>query len=193
MTRLGLARPDDVLLTTFDLSPRVNEHLDAARRRARAGGGYVVQLPRNRNVRWDRGLVAYWEHFGNTIGEETTAAAVPSIVGNLRLRAVRIRPAAVLSIVPQDVNVVLQRLDPLPGAERFDAIIATNVLVYYDLFEQSLALVNLARMLRPGGFFLSNNALPQLPTIPLKSSGFTTTVYTDRPGDSDRVMWYQRQ
>ena len=38
-------------------------------------------------------------------------------------------------------------LDP---RERFDLIIATNVLVYYDVFEQSLALANLATMMRRG-------------------------------------------
>jgi hypothetical protein len=35
----------------------------------------------------------------------------------------------------------------------FDLIIATNVLVYYDVFEQTLALADVSKMLRPGRRF----------------------------------------
>ena len=37
LIRLGLVRAGDLSVTTFDLSPRVNQHLDSARRRAAAG------------------------------------------------------------------------------------------------------------------------------------------------------------
>ena len=43
---------------------------------------------------------------------------------------------------------VLQRLDGHAPDALFDVIIATNVLVYYDVFEQSLAVTNIAKMLR---------------------------------------------
>jgi hypothetical protein len=76
---------------------------------------------------------------------------------------VRIRPNVVRAIAPHDLNIVLQRPDPLPDVERFDLVIATNILIYYDVFEQSLALANSARMLRPGGFLLSNNPVFELP------------------------------
>ena len=36
---------------------------------------------------------------------------------------------------------MLQRLAPLAPEEKFDLIVATNILIYYDVFEQSLALV----------------------------------------------------
>src|SRR5205823_12488776 len=48
-----------------------------------------------------------------------------------------IRPAIVSRITPKDLNIVLQHPELLP-AERFDLIIATNILLYYDTFEQSL-------------------------------------------------------
>ena len=96
------------------------------------------------------------------------------------------------SITPQDLNIVLQRLEPLAADERFDLIIATNILIYYDVFEQSLALANVAEMLRPGGLFLSNNAVFELPTTPMKSAGHTTVLYIDRQYD-DHMLWYQRQ
>ena len=49
-------------------------------------------------------------------------------------------------ISPEDTNIVLQRVD-VGATEGFDLLIATNILVYYDVFEQSLALANVERML----------------------------------------------
>jgi hypothetical protein len=92
----------------------------------------------------------------------------------------------------RDLNVVAERLDPLPEGDQFDLVIATNILVYYDVLEQSLALANIAAMLRPGGFLLSNNVLVELPTTPMRSVGHTDAVYSDRPDDRDQVVWYRR-
>ena len=88
---------------------------------------------------------------------------------------------------------MLERLAPLPDDERFDLIVATNILVYYGVFEQSLALANIAAMLRPGGFLLSNNVLVELPTTPLHAIGDSKVIYSDRPDDSDDIIWYRRQ
>ncbi len=74
LLRLGLAKPDQLRMTTFDLSPRINQHLDAARGRARAGGAYVLELPRDLDAGWRPDLVTYWRRFGDRIGEETAAA-----------------------------------------------------------------------------------------------------------------------
>jgi hypothetical protein len=190
LLRLGLATPDDVRLTTLDLSPRVNLHLQAARRRAADGDAYVVVLPRDRDDGWQPDLSAFWRVFGSRIGSETGDVQPPP--GGVDVRAVRIRPAVVSSIDVHDVNVVLERLVPPADEERFDLIIATNVLVYYDVFEQSLALANIASMLRPGGFLLSNNVLVELPTTPLHAIGHSSSTYSDRPDDSDDIVWYRR-
>jgi hypothetical protein len=101
-----------------------------------------------------------------------------------------------MSIAPQDLNIVLQRLDNLPVDERFDLIIATNVLAYYDVFEQSLALVNISKMLRPGGVFLTNNGVFELPTTPMAWVGDTDVTYMNVPGIGDtidRIFWYRRE
>ena len=71
-------------------------------------------------------------------------------------------------------------------------LIATNILVYYDVFEQSLALANIEKMLQPGGFLLSNNALLELPGSGMHSVGYETVVYSDKPNDGDHIVWYQR-
>ena len=192
LRRLGLADAEGLRLTTFDLSPRINGHLEAARRRASTGGGYVVVLPHDRDVNWRAGLLQFWKGFGITIGEGTTAPSPPAGV-SVDMRAVAVRPDIVMSIEPRDVNVVLERLAP-PAADRaFDLIVATNIFVYYDAFEQSLALANVASMLRPGGLLLSNDVLLELPTTPIRSAGYSTVTYTDRSDDSDHVVWYQRR
>ena len=90
------------------------------------------------------------------------------------------------------VNIVVQRLALDANREGFDLIVATNILVYYDAFEQGLALANLTRMLRPGGLLLSNNAVPEVPGMGIRSVGYRTTVYSDRPDDGDHIVWYQK-
>jgi hypothetical protein len=196
LIRLGLSKPDGVQLTTFDLSPRVNHHLETARQRARDDAAYVLQLPRTMDPPWSRDLVAYWEQLGDRIGEAEQGAPPASIAGRVQVRAVRVRPAVVLSITPEDLNIVAQRLERSASDERFDLIIATNVLAYYGVFEQSLALANLAHMLRPGGIFLTNNGVFELPVTPMAWVGNTDVTYMTVPGIGDtidRVFWYRRE
>jgi len=195
LARLKLAAPAGMRVTTLDLSPRVNRHLDAARRRAVAGSPYVIQLPLARDLpkhAWDPDLVAYWQRFGARIGTAVPAAAAPAIAGDVRVRAVAVRPAIVTAVTPADVNIILERLDPLPDDQRFDLIVATNILVYYDAFEQSLALANIARMLKPGGYFLTNYAVTPQPPMESAASE-TTTVYFDRQKNGDTIYAYRRR
>jgi len=97
----------------------------------------------------------------------------------------------VLAIGARDLNIVLER-PSLKDDERFDLVVATNVLVYYDAFEQSLALQNISRMLRPGGFFLTNYAVSR--PAPLEAAaGPITTTYWDRQRNFDTLFWYQRK
>ena len=189
LVRLGLALPGGLQVTTFDVSPRINGHLEAARQRARDGQGYVIQLPLGAHQPWSAELRAYWERFGRSIGEDAEAATPPANSG-MRIRAVRVRPEVVRSVAPQDLNIVLQRLDRLATAERFDLVVATNIFIYYDVFEQSLALANVARMLRPGGLLLSNTLLTELPRLPMTAVAHTDVVYTET-AVGDRIMSYE--
>ncbi len=176
--------------TRFDLNPRVNGHLERTRQRASAGTGPVVVLPHDRSEQWHPGLTAFWKSFGGVIGDVTPAAPLPQGVD---ARAVRVRPGIVLTIEPHDLNVVVERLVPTADSDTLDLVVATNVLVYYSVFEQSLALANLAAMLRPGGILLSNNVLVELPTTPLRAAGHSTTSYSERPDDRDDIIWYVRR
>lgn len=196
LVRLGLASPAGVQVAAFDLSPRILEHLNAAHMRASAGRGYPVVLPRNLDQSWSMPLVDYWQRFGDRIGEKGPAVAPPANAGRAQVRSVLVRPSVVLSAAARDLNIVLQRPQPLPANERFDVVIATNILLYYDVFEQSLAGVNIAGMLRPGGFLLTNDRIFELPTTPLTGIGFTDVTYITLPGIGNtgaRIIWYQRQ
>jgi SAM-dependent methyltransferase len=190
LIRAGLSRAGEVSVTTFDVSARVNQHLAAARDRAGTGVGYVLQLPLSDAERWSAALVRYWERAGDRVGDAVRASPPPRSASAVKVRAVRVRPEVVRSIVPRDLNIVVERLDPLPESERFDLVVATNVFVYYDAFEQALAMINIGRMLRSGGSLLSNQALR--PVAPMKPAvGHDTIVYSDR--QFDHLFWYQRQ
>jgi hypothetical protein len=194
LLRHGLAAAGGVRVTALDLSPRVLQHLDAARMRARGGTGYSLVLPRNRERPWTPGLVAYWNRLGDRIGRRGPTPPVPPNAGAVDVRGVIVRPAIVEAIDGRDVNIVLERL-ALPPDGRFDLIVATNILVYYDVFEQTLASINVARMLRPSGVFLTNTRVAEVPGNPLHSTGYTDTVYTSVNGvdeTGDRIVWYQR-
>jgi hypothetical protein len=190
LIRLGLtARINAVRVTTMDLSPRVNDHLTGMRQRASRGLPYVLRLPLDTAVAWKREVTAYWNSAGDRIGTVTRAPNTPLIDKNVQIRAVTIPPRVALQIESEDVNIVVQR----PMGRRFDLIIATNVFVYYDVLDQALAFANIEAMLRPGGFLLSNNAVIELPESRLRSAGYLTVQYSDRPDDGDHIVWYRRQ
>jgi SAM-dependent methyltransferase len=190
LVRLGLSRTGSLSITAFDISPRVVDHLARARTRAAAGEGYVLQLPRP-SEGWAAPFVACWQRLGDAVADPVDAVKAPPSAGALQTRAVRVKPEVAAAVRPIDLNVVYQRLD-LPPGERFDLVVATNILVYYDTFEQCLALANVARMTAVGGLFLSNNALLELPDSPLRSVGYKTVVFSDRPDDGEHVIFYRR-
>jgi SAM-dependent methyltransferase len=194
LRRIGLAASAGVHVTTFDLSPRVLAHIAAARRQATEGHAYPLVLPRELDRSWSPELTAYWQRFGDRIGQPASVPAPPPGAGRVNVRSVLVQPAVVLSIEPRDLNVVLQRVEPLASDEQFDLIVATNILLYYDVFEQSLALTNIAKMLRPGGLFVTNDGLLELPAAPLRSAGTRDVIYMKLPDSSvkgDHLTWYQ--
>jgi SAM-dependent methyltransferase len=188
LRRLGLAAAD-LQVTTFDINLRVNDHLRNAPVRAASSSGYLVSLPLAAREGWTSAVEEYWQQWGNTIGDEVTAVPAPAAAGVVKTRTVRIQPAVVSSIVPRDLNIVVDRL-PVASDERFDLVVATNVLFYYDVFEQALAAANVAAMLKPGGLFVTNTAI--LPTPPLNASAsYLRVAHTAER--YDEMFWYQRQ
>ena len=70
----------------------------------------------------------------------------------------------------------------------------TNIFVYYDAFEQTLALENAGAMLKPGGLLLTNDRLPEVPGGSMRLAGITVVPY-DSPGVNavQAVGWYRKQ
>jgi SAM-dependent methyltransferase len=191
LLRLGLADRGKVEITAFDISQEVLEHLRRARDHAKAGANYVVQLPRE-SWPWAPEAVQYWSSFGSEIGAAISPIQPPPALAGLETRAVAIRPEVVLSCRPVDLNIVLEEFDA-SNTGTFDLIIATNVLIYYDAFEQALALQNIATLLKPGGFFLTNDWLPHVSQIPMTSKGYTPVRYGESGDWGDNVVWWQRK
>ena len=193
LVRHGLSDPADLRLTVYDLSARVLRHFDTARARAAAGTPYTLVLPLARDRPWTPGLVEYWEQMGGSIGEDATPPNPPA-AARVQVRSVRVSPSVVLATTARDLNIVLQREDR-PASEAFDLVIATNILLYYDRFEQALAVANIASMLRPDGLFLTNTSVVQPPGSPLRPVGYTDTVYATGPRGNetgDRIWSYAR-
>ena len=191
VVRLGLAEPGMIEVTAFDISQEVLEHLRRARDRAENGENYVVQLPRE-SWPWAPEAVQYWRSFGSEIGTPVAPIQPPPALEGLETRAVAIRPDVVLSCKPVDLNVVFEQFDR-SATRPFDLIIATNVFLYYDTFEQALALRNISSLLKPGGFFLTNDWLPHVHQIPMRSTGYTPVRYGESGDWGDNVFWWQRQ
>ena len=186
VVRLGLGDPDGLRLVTLDLNPSVNAHLRQMAERARTGTPYVVNLPRDRAADWTTEAIAYWEHFGELIGSPAASVAAPKGVS---VRAVDVQPKYASRIETRDLNVVGQVVD----GEEFDLVVATNILVYYDRFQQVLAMAGIARMMRAGGVFLSNTVLPAQRPMALEYLGRRSVSYSVSGSYGDDVVAYRRR
>ena len=180
-------------MSIFDISPRVIDHIQRARERARMKTGYVIQLPREVAPAWPPDLMAYWRSLGDRVGAEVAPITPPNVFQGpnggqgLGTRAVRIRPDVVLACQPVALNIVLERMN-LAEADRFDLIVGTNIFIYYDAFERSLALENAGAMLKRGGLLLTNDRLPEVPGGSMRLGGVT-----DVPYNHDAVGWYRKR
>lgn len=188
LVKLGLADKKNIRLTTLDISPRINLHIHNMRQTALKGKPYLISLPKDKKVSWTPEFLTFWKTTLNQIGREKRESLFYDIAD---LRVVEINSLLAAKVTPADVNIVLQSMRSKPN-EKFDLIIATNILVYYNSFEQSLAMLNIEKMLKPGGLFLSNDAVIELKDSKVRSIGYTGVVYSSRSNDGDTIVWYQR-
>lgn len=187
LLRCSLAERSPLRVTTLDISPRVNAHLRAAIARA----AYRLVFPWDSEAGWTDEAEAYWKRAGDRIGVPFAVDATPLPPG-VRSRAVTISPDIVRMIRPLEASIVSDRID-LPERDRFDLVVATNVLLYYDTFEQALALDAIAAMLRPGGVLLTNDAVLEVPEIPMRSQGYMNVTFSNHQGDGERMIFYVKK
>ena len=189
LDRLGLAPSSGAEIVALDISPRIVDHVTRARARAVKNVGYTLNLALPKSVAWLPEVRAYWKTFGDRIGAPAAPPASKVIADLADVRAVRVRPAVVNRLSVLNVNMVTDRLD----AEPFDLIIATNVFIYYDVLDQTLALSNVEAMLKPGGFLLANFSAPELASVRIRRVDTTTTLYARTATENirDFMVWYQ--
>ena len=190
LARLGLAPSSgDREIVLLDISPRIIEHVTQARARAAKNIGYTLNLPLPMATPWVADVRTYWQTFGDRIGAPVPARTSKAIAGLAELRAVRVRPSVVQQMSVLNVNVVTDRLD----GQAFDLVIATNVFIYYDVFEQALAMSNIEAMLKAGGFLLANFSAPNLTSVTIRPVDTTTTLYARTVNENirDFIVWYK--
>ncbi len=193
VARLGLGGVDELEISAFDLNPAVIAHIREAARRARAGLAYTIQLPRETQAELNPAALAYWQHFGEIVAAPVPAIAAPASLKRAMLsRAVAVQSRYAARLHVFDLDIVAQTLDRPPG-EGFDLVVATNILVYYDLFHQALAKAAIAHMLNPGGVLLVNHALPSQPGSLLEYLGRRSVSYSSTAAYGDDVVVYRRR
>jgi hypothetical protein len=187
LVRVGLAsRAEDIELVTFDISPHVNDHIRAMGERAKGGVPYILRFPRDLGSQWTPALVGYWKSLGDRIGSEMQLPKPLHALDAVELRGLEIRPQVAAIVTPVNFNIVTDKWNGQP----FDLVIATNVLVYYDRLDQALAFAGIEAMLRPGGFFITNNVVVELPVSRLRAVGVMPVQHSAEK--IDRVFWYRR-
>ena len=48
-------------------------------------------------------------------------------------------------------------------------------------------------MLRPGGVLLTNDAVLEVPEVPMRSQGYVSVAFSNRPGDGERMIFYVKE
>ena len=189
LLRLELASPKNLRVTLFDISVPTLDHIAKAVARARVGQAYRLQLVLDRTRQWNRNALDYWQRFGAAIGSAVTPLPLPAQVVKADRRALNIRPEIVALMDPQPLNVVLQRMDLRPE-QQYDLVIGTNVLIYYNGFEQALALSNIDAMTASGGVFLTNDLSREYPGTRLRPGGVVQVDYSAK--QADQIQIYSR-
>lgn len=184
LVRLRLAQPSSLQVTACDINPLVLSHIE----RLRKGSAYNIELPYDPEAGWTPAAVAYWEQFGEIIGAPAKPVPLPPGLSDLKIRAVAVKPEFLQKLRPLDINIVAQTAD-----EKFDLVVATNVLVYYDRFQQALAMASIAHMMNSGGIFLANHVLPAQRPDALQYLGRRSLNYSLSGAFGDDIVAYRRR
>lgn len=190
LLKSNLASSNSIRIDTYDLSPKVNYHIEGFVKKFARRENYLMQLPLSTDTNWTSDFRKYWSEFGHVIGKD--AKPISTNLRDLNLRAVSVNSLYLGKIKSFDANIVLQS-PSLSEIKKYDLIIGTNIFVYYGKLEQALAMKNLEKMLKSDGVLLSNDSLTEIQTTKLRSIGKTEIHYSDKSVDGDRIIWYQRQ
>jgi hypothetical protein len=156
LVSLGLARLDALDVVAADINPRVVTHL---RQSALKAPVLTLEsgIANTSTVTLTQEYRDYFSTLGRGIGSGEGDLSTTTAQGHLK-KTVRVRAEVARRLHAEAIDIVTERL----SGERFDLIIATNILPYFDDTQLTLALTNIAAMLAPGGVFLHNEGRPLL-------------------------------
>jgi hypothetical protein len=153
---LGLGSLPDLEVVAADINPRVVDHLRRAGSRP-PSVRFATSLRESPTLSLSAEYVDYVDRFGSALSEGPVGRARDVDRGH-RGKTVPVTPAASRALRIEALDIVTERL----ADERFDLIVATNILPYFDDPQLALALTNIAAMLAPGGAFVHNEQRPVL-------------------------------
>jgi hypothetical protein len=160
LVSLGLSRLDDLDVTAADINPLVVDHLNAASKAPPT----LVMLSGIADDKQTTTLTDdyrdYFATLGRSIGQELPAPKVDAAHAAHLRKTLQVNAAAARVLHAERLDLVTERLPA-----RFDLVIITNVLPYFDDKELALALANIAAMRQPGGHLLHNEPRPVLGDI----------------------------
>jgi hypothetical protein len=150
---LSLTAERDLRIHSVDVNPRVVRFMNGVAREpftlhVFTGIAATAERPFSADYR------AYVRQLGRAIGDEV--APPRAIVSDRRYQhSVAVRSSVARAMSAEQLNIVTSQL---ADRSAFDLIVATNVLSYFDDRQLTLALVNIAAMLRPGGYLVHNES-----------------------------------
>jgi hypothetical protein len=159
LVSLGLSRLDDLEVVAADINPVVVDHLNAASKTPPTLV-MISGIANNTQTTLTDDYRDYFTTLGRSIGDELPPPAVDAAHAAHLRKTVRVSPSAARVLHAERLDLVTERLQG-----RFDLIIITNVLPYFDDRDLTLAVTSLAAMLEPGGHLLHNEPRPFLGEI----------------------------
>jgi hypothetical protein len=151
LVALKLSAPGELQIVGADINPRVVAQLRSYRE-SPPTLGLTTEIRDDDGVTLRPDYREYFTHLGAAVG---TAGVVETRDGRLT-KTVRVTASNAQLLDSERIDIVTERLI----GPRFDLIIATNILPYFDDTQLALALTNIAAMLAPGGILLHNERRP---------------------------------
>jgi hypothetical protein len=144
---LHLAQAEDLQIDCADINSRVIDYIDSF-----AAGDRLLNFYSEPGV---ADYEAYFAAIGNSIGMPARGKNNRKLPASFLQRSIAVNDKIAASVRAVRLNIVTERLE-----QKYDLVIATNVLLYFNTNELSLALTNIAEMLPPGGYFVHNDLRP---------------------------------
>jgi hypothetical protein len=144
---LHLAQGEELQIDCVDINKRVIDYIDSF-----AAGNRALHLYSEPGV---ADYNAYFAALGNSIGVPVRKNHYRELPPAFLQRSIVVNDKVAASVHAFRLNIVTERLQ-----QSYDLVIATNVLLYFNANELSLALTNIAKMLPAGGYFVHNDLRP---------------------------------